>query len=138
MKIIDVTAAIIKKGNKFLIAKRGKGRHLECKWEFPGGKVEDNERPETCLQRELEEEFGITVEINDFFAESIFEYKDRKIRLLGYNVKYVAGEFQLNVHDEIRWISIDDFDKYDFAEADIPLVKKIVTNKKANSKLSLI
>lgn len=130
MKMIDVTAAIIKKGDRFLIAKRSKGKHLEYKWEFPGGKVEHKEKPEACLRRELEEEFGILVEVNDFLAESIFEYKDKKIRLLGYMVEHISGEFQLNDHDEIRWISITDFDKYDFAEADIPLIEKLITSEK--------
>lgn len=130
MKVIDVTAAIIEKDGRFLIAKRKKGKHLEGKWEFPGGKVESGEKPEECLCRELEEEFCIRTKVGDFLTESIFEYKERKIRLLGYNVEYISGEFQLNNHDEIQWITVDDFHTYDFAEADIPLIEKILANKK--------
>ncbi len=128
MKIINVTAAIIENNGKFLIAKRKKGKHLEGKWEFPGGKVEHKETPETCLWRELKEEFGITTKIGKFLAESVFEYEDRKIRLLGYRAEYISGEFQLNAHEEIRWISVDEFEKYDFADADIPLIKKVIDN----------
>ncbi len=124
MKIIDVTAAIIEKDNKFLIAKRKKGKHLEGKWEFPGGKIEPQETPELCLQRELKEEFGITTNIGNFVGESIFDYGDRKIRLLGYKVEYLKGEFNLKDHDEIRWITVDEFHKYDIADADVPLLKK--------------
>ncbi len=126
MKTINVTAAIIEKGDKFLIAKRKKGKHLEGKWEFPGGKIEEQETPEICLARELQEEFGIIAEIADFVAESPFNYGDRKIRLLGYRAKYVSGEFKLNAHDEIRWISASEFSKFDFAEADRPLIKRIL------------
>ena len=126
MKMINVTAAIIEKEGKFLIAKRNKGKHLENKWEFPGGKIEPQETPKECLLRELEEEFGITAEITDFVAESIFDYGDRKIRLLGYRAKYISGEFRLNAHDEIRWVSADEFSKFDFAEADLPLIEKVV------------
>ncbi len=126
MKTIDVTAAIIENGGKFLIAKRAKGKHLEGKWEFPGGKIEPHETPETCLARELKEEFGITAKILDFVAESNFDYGDRNIKLIGYRAKYIAGGFQLNAHDEIKWIGLNEFNKYDFAEADLPLIAKLI------------
>ena len=126
MKTIDVTAAIIEKDGKFLIAKRKKGKHLENKWEFPGGKIEELETPEECLARELEEEFGIIAEIADFITESFFDYGDRKIRLLGYRAKYISGEFRLNAHDDIKWVSANEFIEFDFAEADLPLIEKIL------------
>ncbi len=125
MEIIDVTAAIIEKDGKFLIAKRAKGKHLEGKWEFPGGKIEKNETPEECLTRELQEEFGILAKIGDFVAESLFQYGDRNIRLLGYRAKYISGEFRLNAHDDIKWILLNEFSGFDFAEADLPLIEKI-------------
>ncbi len=58
-----VTCAIIEKDGKILIARRASDQNLAGKWEFPGGKVEDGESPEECLKRELEEEFGIQVEV---------------------------------------------------------------------------
>ncbi len=125
MKTIDVTAAIIERGGKFLIAKRKQGNHLENKWEFPGGKIEPEETPEACLQRELAEEFGVAVTVTNFVAQSVFDYGDRNIRLLGYSATYVSGDFQLNDHDEIRWISKEEFENYDFAPADLPLVEKV-------------
>ena len=124
-KMINVTAAIIERDGKFLIAKRKKGKYLEHKWELPGGKVEPNETPETCLARELKEEFDIVAEINNFISESVFDYGDKKIRLLGYRAKYISGDFKLNAHDEIRWISKDEFSNFDFAEADIPIMAAI-------------
>lgn len=127
MKVIDVTAAIIEKDGKFLIAKRKKGKHLENKWEFPGGKIEQNETPEECLARELQEELGIFVKIGGYIAESTFQYSDNHIRLLGYRVKYISGEFRLSAHDEIQWVFPNEFNKYDFAEADLQLIEKILT-----------
>ncbi len=125
MKPIDVTAAIIEKDGKFLIAKRAKGKHMEYKWEFPGGKIEDGESPEECLQRELQEEFGIATVIKNFVAESVFDYGDKTIRLLGYKAEYISGDFKLTVHEEVQWVSVDKFKEFDFAEADIPLIEKI-------------
>lgn len=64
MQYIDVTAAILFRDSKVLIAKRKGGKHLGGKWEFPGGKVEPGETPEECLARELEEEFDIKARID--------------------------------------------------------------------------
>ena len=125
MKIIDVTAAIIEKDGKFLIAKRKKGTHQENKWEFPGGKVESNETLENCLKRELKEEFGIETEIGEFIGDNTFDYGEKTIRLLAFNARYISGEFQLNAHDEIKWITLEEFNQFDFAPADIPIINKI-------------
>ena len=119
---VIVTAAVIKKDNKILIAKRKKG-HLENKWEFPGGKLEPNETPEGCLKRELSEEFGIETKIGKLLATSIHEYAHIKIKLMAYEVDYISGEFILNDHKEIKWVNTEDLLIYDFASADIPIVK---------------
>jgi len=64
--MIEVTAAIIEDGDKFLIARRAKGKNLAGYWEFPGGKIEAGETAEACLSRELNEEFQINVSVNNF------------------------------------------------------------------------
>lgn len=120
-----VTAAVIVKDDKILIAKRKKGNHLESKWEFPGGKLEPNETPEQCLKRELLEEFNIETRIGEFFSSTIFEYKHTKIELLAYKAVYISGDFKLNAHEELKWVSPSEFDTYDFAEADKPIVIKL-------------
>lgn len=121
--MIEVVAAVLEKDGKFLIACRKKGAHLEGKWEFPGGKIEKGETPEIALKRELQEEFGIDCEIGNFVAESIFDYgKGKEIRLAGFLTVHLAGEFLLNDHSEIRWISKSEFDNFDFAPADMPIV----------------
>ena len=63
-----VTCAIIEKDSKTLIARRAADQKLAGKWEFPGGKIEQGETPEECLKRELEEEFGIQVEVGEFIT----------------------------------------------------------------------
>ena len=64
---VVVTAAIIQRGDTFLVTRRPRGVHLEGLWEFPGGKCEAGESLETCLQREIQEELGadarVTTEI---------------------------------------------------------------------------
>lgn len=126
MEYIDVSAAIITRGNKILIAQRSKECHQGEKWEFPGGKIEADETPQQCLQRELNEEFGIYSQIGSFLGESKFDYGDKKIRLLGFYVTHFHGQFNLYAHHEIRWISPHEFNIYDFAAADMGLIKLLL------------
>lgn len=81
-RTIDVAAAVFVENGLILVARRAPGQHLEHKWEFPGGKVEKDETAEECLRREIREEFGVNVEVEDYVGESTFSYPDKKIDLL--------------------------------------------------------
>ena len=59
MKATHVVAAIIKKDNHYLIAKRNRDKYMGLKWEFPGGKVEESETFEEALSREILEELNV-------------------------------------------------------------------------------
>jgi|SRR5208283_2865664 len=119
----DVTAAIMEKEGKILIARRKQGLHLAGKWEFPGGKVEIGESPEACLKREMREEFGIDVEVGNFVAANEFDYGNIHIRLLAYRVNYRSGDFILSDHSEVQWVPKSELMNYDLSEADKPIVK---------------
>lgn len=123
--MILVTAAIIEKEGRILAARRGQGMHLEGFWEFPGGKLEDGELPEECLARELYEELGVLVTVGSFFAESVFDYGNKIVKLLAYRVAHVSGEFQLEDHDKLAWLPADELHTLKWAPADIPLVEKL-------------
>lgn len=121
----EVTAAIIIKDDLILIAQRGRDESLAGKWEFPGGKIESGETPQECLKREIKEELNIEIQVGEFLGESIYTYPNGQIKLMGYFATIVNGNFELSVHDEVKWVSIDEIDNFDFAPADIPLVKKL-------------
>ena len=120
-----VTAAILIKDGKILIAKRRADDRQAGKWEFPGGTVERNESPQTCLRREMKEEFGIAVTVDEYFGESIYHYDHGAIRLLAYRVQWDSGQMVPNDHADFRWVSTKQLAEYDFAPADIPFVKKL-------------
>ena len=128
MGYITVVAAIIKDKDKILIARRKGGKHLEFKWEFPGGKVDEDETEVEALKRELKEEFSIDTLVRDFVAESLFKYDHININLRAYLTEIVAGEIELNDHDKIAWVNPNQLSSFDFAPADLPIIDSILKN----------
>ncbi|HNQ47586.1 MAG TPA: (deoxy)nucleoside triphosphate pyrophosphohydrolase [Syntrophorhabdus sp.] len=122
-----VVAAVIEVEGCILIGKRKQGKMHPGKWEFPGGTLEEGETPEQCLKRELLEELAVITEIGDLICTSEYIYTpDWVIRLLVYKTTVVSGSFNLNAHDEIRWVRPADLAAYDFPEADRPIVEKLI------------
>ena len=121
----QVTAAILIKDTKILIAKRKADDRQASKWEFPGGTVEQDETPEACLKREIQEEFGITVSVGRFFGESVYRYDHGSIKLLAYRAHWESGKIALKDHADYRWVSSAQLTEYDFSPADIPIVEKL-------------
>jgi|TARA_B100001964_G_scaffold90334_1_gene101476 8-oxo-dGTP diphosphatase len=118
MKSTNVVAAIIKKNNQYLIVQRNRNKHLALKWEFPGGKVQDNETFTEALSREIKEELNITINMYEKFAEE--KYKDEKIDIIlhYYLCTLESGTIKLNEHEDLAWVEKKNFDQYDFAEGD--------------------
>jgi 8-oxo-dGTP diphosphatase len=123
--MIDVTAAIIRRNGKILIAKRSSTSSLPNKWEFPGGKIDDGETPKECLKRELQEEFDIIVDVGDYLTESVYQYEQRTIRLIAFHVNTEADFATLNAHDDVRWVPAEELLDYDLAPADVPIAKEV-------------
>ena len=114
----DVVAAIIKKGNLYLVTQRNKDKYMGLKWEFPGGKVEANETLQEALTREIYEELNININVYEKIAEE--RYKDSEINIvLHYFLCSIKdGVISLNEHEAMQWADKTDFDKYDFVVGD--------------------
>ncbi len=123
--IVRVTAAVLEKDGRIIIARRGAGDPLADKWELPGGKVEEGESPELCLARELREEFNLTVTVGECLGTSTYRYDHAAIELLVYRAAWVSGEPTALVHAEFRWAAPAELKHYEFAPADIPFVRKL-------------
>ena len=115
---------------RVLIAKRKSDAKMEAgKWEFPGGKVEVGEHPEECLIREIREELGLEIDVDQFFAlNSHIDESRGKLRhivLLSYICWHVSGEVQLLDVADAKWATMDELSEYEWAEADLPFVEKL-------------
>jgi mutator protein MutT len=130
--MIKVTAGIIELDDTILIARRKEGKHFAGFWEFPGGKIEKGESPESCLKRELLEELNIEVSIDSFFMDSIYKYDEKTILLKSYKCKATTKDITLNDHDKALWIKTSELTDYKFAPADIPFVNALLNEVKFN------
>ena len=127
--MIKVVAALIENDNKVLLARRSTGDiNVLGKWEFPGGKVEQDEDEFKAIEREIREEFELTIKAKEFIINNACEYPTKVVDLRLYKCDYVSGEFNLHDHSEYKWVNKEELLDYDLALADIPLaeyVKKV-------------
>ncbi|MDR3247330.1 MAG: (deoxy)nucleoside triphosphate pyrophosphohydrolase [Treponema sp.] len=119
----EVSAAIIIKDNKVLLARRGQGGNLPGYWEFPGGKREKNETIFECLEREIMEELGVRCRALRLFAESVYHYEHGTIKLIGIITELIDEDITLRVHDEYRWVEIPCLSDYTLPPADVDIVR---------------
>lgn len=130
MKHVEVVCALIEnEEGKIFCCKRGPGRALEGFWEFPGGKVEENESHEETIIREIKEELNSIVEPIEYLGVSNYVYSDMppytgfSITMYGYRCRLVCGDLELSEHSDFRWASKEEMQKMNFAEADKPFLK---------------
>ena len=114
----NVVAAIIKKNDFYLIAKRNKNKYMGLKWEFPGGKVEQNETFKNALSREILEELNVNIEIHNKIAEERYQDKEINIILHYYLCTLIDTNIVLSEHEAIEWVKKQDFLKYEFVPGD--------------------
>lgn len=119
-----VAAAIIRNGDTFLIVKD----RIDGLWEFPGGEAEPGEDLRTCLMREIKEELGVDVLVDDEFSMIVVRYDYGAggiVHLHSFFCRLAAGEPKPLVYAKVQWVKIGDFAKYKFVPADIPIVRQL-------------
>ncbi|MCK8481046.1 MULTISPECIES: (deoxy)nucleoside triphosphate pyrophosphohydrolase [Psychroserpens] len=131
MKKIEVVAAIIYFGNEILCVQRPKNKlsYISEKFEFPGGKIEKGETKEEALKRELIEELNfIPTKIEDLFLTVVHKYPDFELTMHSFVCYAETKDINLNEHISCEWLTLNDLIKLDWAEADIPIVNRLVQN----------
>lgn len=122
--MIEVTCAIIQFKAKVLVVQRSNSMTLPNKWEFPGGKVEENETEQECILREIKEELNIDIELVQRLTPTIYNYPNQSIRLIPFLSNYSGGKLELAEHHGFQWLLKNELLELDWAEADIPIVKE--------------
>ena len=116
--MIEVVAGVIYKDDRFLIAQRNFKKTQGGLWEFPGGKVEKNESYEEALIREIKEEFNAEIKVEKYIGENIHHYPEKDIKLIFLKAILLSDEIKLLEHEDYKWITKEDKEKYEFAGAD--------------------
>jgi 8-oxo-dGTP diphosphatase len=123
---IHVVGAAIICDHHSLVAQRSATKPLPREWEFPGGKVEPSESPETALAREIHEELGLHIQVGPFLARGTALLPNGKhIALDVYAATITSGTLALREHAQVQWASADELANFDWADADIPIIPAV-------------
>jgi mutator protein MutT len=123
---IEVVAAVIERDNSFLVTRRQAGVHLSGFWEFPGGKVDNDESHQAALCREMREELGTEVEVGDRLLAIDHAYAERSVALHFYRC-LLLGTPRPVLGQEMAWVAREDLRQLPFPEADEALIA-LLTN----------
>lgn len=121
----EVVAALIWRGDRFLICRRPPHKARGGLWEFVGGKVEPGETPREALVRECREELDVTVAAGEMFMEVVHEYPDLTVHLTLFHAEITQGEPRLLEHMEMKWITAGEISQFDFCPADTEILEKL-------------
>ena len=137
MKIIEVCAAIIINNNKILLTQRGYGEYKD-KWEFPGGKIEENETKEETIIREIKEELDASIKVEKFLTKVEYDYTSFYLKMNVFITSLTSSHLLFKEHESYKWIDVselNDLDALDLLPADrliIPYLKNYLNSKKNN------
>lgn len=121
----EVTAAVIVRGGRVLLVRRGPGERHAGFWEFPGGKMRPKETQQSCLERELREELGLEAAAGEVIAVSEHAYDHASIRLTAMLVRIGDGEPSLVCHDRAEWVAPEELRGYRLSPADLPIAERV-------------
>ena len=123
--LLEVSAALIFRNGKLLIAQRPADSHLGGLWEFPGGKCEPGETFEQCLVREMREELGVEISVGEMFEEIRHDYPEKSVHLKFFLCRLLSGEPQPLDCAALKWVEKPQLDAHDFPAADAQLLEKL-------------
>ena len=126
----EVVAALIWRGEKFMICQRPAHKARGLLWEFVGGKVEAGETKEEALIRECQEELAVRLLVGEVFMDVTHEYPDLTVHLTLFHATIAKGEPQKLEHNDIRWITPQEIPNYEFCPADTEILEKIIERYK--------
>jgi len=127
LKEIEVVAAVICDGGRYLVCQRREDATFPLKWEFAGGKVEKGEGPLAALQRELKEELGVEIETATEIFRHTHAYGDQlKVKLIFFRVDQFVGAATNRAFQQLLWVEQKRLGDFDFLEGNWPLIHKLI------------
>lgn len=122
LPLIEVSCAVIMDGDLVLLTLRDAHMPHPLKWEFPGGKLKIGETPEACIIREIREELGVEIWLNQLLPSVRHRYSDTIVKLIPFVCTIRKGDIVLTEHKYSQWVHRSELDQMDLLEADIKIV----------------
>jgi A/G-specific adenine glycosylase len=124
---ITVTAGILRSvdGDEVLLALRPQNGLLGGLWEYPGGKLDENEVLEDCLKREWQEELGVEIQVGPLLGVYSHAYTHFKVILHAFFCQIITGTIQALAVEEFSWVRIDALDSYPMGKIDRMISREI-------------
>lgn len=124
MKRKEVVAAVLHNEGAYLATQRGYGE-LAGMWEFPGGKVEAGESLEAALRRELQEELGVEIAIDERLCTTEYDYPTFHLTMHCYLCRVECGQIELREHRSARWLTAENLDEVAWLPADTEVIEML-------------
>ena len=124
MKKIEVVAAILHRDGAYFATQRGYGE-FESMWEFPGGKIEPGESREVALRREIQEELGIDIIIENLLCTTEYDYPSFHLTMHCYLCSVASGEIELREHKSALWLTSGRLKDVAWLPADKEVIDKL-------------
>ena len=121
--LVQVCCALILDKEGVLVTQRSRRMPHPMKWEFPGGKVKEGERPEACIRREIREELNIEVSVGVQLPSVRHAYESGSLELIPFVCSHLEGVIELAEHHTYRWVPLEELDALDWLEADVEVVQ---------------
>jgi len=122
---LQVTAAVIKKDDQVLLAKRPSKGLLGGMWEFPGGKQEENETLPETLEREIKEELDAIIQVGEHLGTYQHAYTHYKVTLHAYECRLVSEQMKMNYHTDLIWAPLETLQSYPMGKLDRIIAKQL-------------
>lgn len=126
MLIQVAVAVIINNNDEIFICRRSADQHQGNKWEFPGGKIEENEKVEDALRREIKEECGIDVQSQAHLIDITHEYETKTVKLEVFEIRNWSGEPSGMEGQPTRWIKRSELTEVEFPKANKAIVELLI------------
>ena len=122
---VYAVAGLIIRDGKLLVAERPEGKPYSGYWEFPGGKIEENEAGDKAIRRELHEELGIEVLQADRWFEHLHAYPDKTVFLELWRVTEFSGEPQSKENQVLRWVTYEEMLHLRLLEGNLAILSQV-------------
>ena len=127
-RLYVVVGVVSNASGQWLLQQRPAGKPCAYQWEFPGGKVEDNESPYQALSREMHEELGISIHKTTPLTHISQDYAHARVWLDVYVIESYSGEVTARENQQVAWLSPEEISRKEVLPPVYPILDALEAN----------